>query len=328
MPSVSVVICAYTEDRWSTIVRGAASAVGGSLAPDELILVIDHNRALFERAKRHFGDVATVVENSRRRGLSGARNTGVDVARGEIVAFLDDDAVADADWLELLIAQYVDDSIVAVGGSARPAWPASRPPMYPTPGSALDPTAGPGEFDWVVGCTYLGQPTSASEVRNLMGCNMSLRRAAIVTAGGFGEELGRVGRIPLGGEETELCIRITAANPQATVIFEPSSAVSHEVAAARGTWGYFLRRCYAEGLSKASIARLQGATAALSTEKDYVVRVLGRGVLRELRAGRFQGAAAIVAGLGITGVGYVRGRLARSTSSNAHRVFEPAAAQA
>lgn len=328
MPTVSVVICAYTEDRWSTIVRGAESATGGSLAPDELILVIDHNRSLFERARQHFGDSATVVENSRRRGLSGARNTGVEVASGEIVAFLDDDAVADADWLELLIAHYADAGVVAVGGSARPAWPASRPPMYPTPGSATDPSAGPGEFDWVVGCTYLGQPTSASEVRNLMGCNMSMRRSMIVTAGGFGEELGRVGRIPLGGEETELCIRIAAANPRAKVIFEPRSAVSHEVAAVRGTWGYFLRRCYAEGLSKASIASLQGATAALSTEKDYVVRVLGRGVLRELRAGRLQGAAAIVAGLGTTGVGYVRGRLARGTGANAQRAFAPSPTRA
>lgn len=325
MPTVSVVICAYTEDRWSTIVRGAASAVGGSLAPDELILVIDHNRALFERARAHFGDTAIVVQNARRQGLSGARNTGVGVATGEIVAFLDDDAVADPNWLELLIAQYVDASVVAVGGSARPAWPTSRPAMYPTPGSAADPSAGPGEFDWVVGCTYLGQPTSVSEVRNLMGCNMTLRRDAVVSAGGFGEELGRVGRIPLGGEETELCIRIAALNPSAKVIFEPRSAVSHEVAAARGTWGYFLRRCYAEGLSKASIARLQGARAALSTEKDYVVRVLGRGALRELRAARLQGAAAIVAGLGFTGVGYVRGRLARGTGAHAQRVFDPAA---
>lgn len=297
--------------------------MGGSLAPDELILVIDHNRSLFERARHHFGDSATVIENTRRRGLSGARNTGVGVAQGEIVAFLDDDAVADEGWLELLIARYVGTDVVAVGGSARPAWPAARPRMYPTPGSATDPNAGPGEFDWVVGCTYLGQPTSTSEVRNLMGCNMSLRRAAIVEAGGFGEELGRVGRIPLGGEETELCIRITAANPSAKVIFEPRSTVSHEVEAARGTWGYFLRRCYAEGLSKASIARMQGQAAALSTEKDYVVRVLGRGALRELRAGRVEGAMAILAGLSVTGVGYVRGRLARGTGASAQRVFAP-----
>src|SRR5439155_542168 len=79
-----------------------------------------------------------------------ARTTGIDRAdRGDVIAFLDDDAVAEPDWLETMLRAYGDGSVMAVGGRIEPLWAAGRPGWFPP------------EFDWVVGCTYVGLPEHA-----------------------------------------------------------------------------------------------------------------------------------------------------------------------
>ncbi len=111
--TVSVVICAYTEVRWQQL-QLAVSSVEHQTDGIEVILVVDHNDVLLHRARRTWPK-HTVIPNTSRKGLSGARNTGIDVARGELVAFLDDDAFAQPDWIELMTAPFAD---AAVEGSA------------------------------------------------------------------------------------------------------------------------------------------------------------------------------------------------------------------
>src|SRR6266567_6901037 len=68
---ISVIICAYTEDRWNDLVAAIESVQQQTLSPREIIVVIDHNPGLLERARQHASGV--VVENTGARGLSGAR---------------------------------------------------------------------------------------------------------------------------------------------------------------------------------------------------------------------------------------------------------------
>jgi GT2 family glycosyltransferase len=276
--------------------------------PLEVIVVVDHKPALQDRVRRELVGVE-VTENTERRGLSGARNSGVRAARGSIVAFIDDDATADPGWLAGLTSVYSDDSVLAAGGGIWPAWDTGRPGWFPE------------EFDWVAGCSYRGLPERRAEVRNVIGCNMSFRREIFDEIGGFAHEVGRIGTRPLGGEETELCIRLRRHRPNGRVVYEPRAAVRHRVPAARTTLGYFRARCYAEGLSKAAIARFAGAADATSSERRYTTHVLGRGVARNARemvarrdwsAGRR--AAAIVFGLSVTIVGYVVASIIRPTT--------------
>lgn len=300
-PAISVVICAYTEARWHDLVAAVVAGQTQRHPAHEVIVVIDHNPALLARAASELPGVV-LIENVEQRGLSGARNSGLHVATGEVVAFIDDDAYGDPDWLESLAAGYADPSVMAVGGTIDPIWERGRPAWFPR------------EFDWVVGCTYRGMPEGRASVRNLIGCNMSFRKEIFDEVGGFAHSIGRLGDRPLGGEETELCIRVRQRWPDRTILFEPRAVVRHRVPAARGTVSYYRSRCYAEGLSKATVARLVGGGDALSTERGYALRVLGARVLRELggalrrgEAAALQRAAAIVFGLGVTTAGFVVG---------------------
>jgi GT2 family glycosyltransferase len=305
--TASVVVCAYTRERWSDILAAVASVRAQTTAAEEILLVVDHNPALLRGLAAHYAgrsDV-TVLANAGPRGLSAGRNTGIAAARGPVVAFLDDDAIAEPGWLAHLTAAYADPRVMAVGGRTMPLWASGERPAW-----------FPREFDWVVGCTYLGLPPGLVEVRNVLGGNASFRRTAFDAAGGFATGIGRSGdRRPLGCEETELCIRLRRALPDALLLTDDRAVIHHRVPPARERFGYFRARCYAEGLSKALVTRSVGAGAGLSTERRYTTRVLPAGVLRAVRdtlRGRAGGAgrpAAIVAGVTVTAAGYAVGVL-------------------
>lgn len=309
--TISVVICAYIEDRWDQICDAIGSVRKQSLPSLEIILVIDHNPALFQRAKTAFLDV-TVLQNQQAPGLSGARNTGAAHSQGDVIAFLDDDAAAHDDWLKFLADAYENPRIVGVGGLTLPRWQTTRPAWLPE------------EFYWVVGCNYRGMPPSGTPVRNLLGANMSFRRDAFNSVeGGFITGMGRASRgLPLGCEETQLCIRLRQQSPESIFVIDHKAVVWHNVFENRCTVPYFLSRCFAEGISKARVEASVGSNDALSAERVYMMRTLPPGVLRGIRD-LFRGdvagvgrAAAIIAGLGMSASGYVCGKLAHHPSSH------------
>lgn len=94
----AVVISSYTMDRWSDIGEAIRSVQSQETRADELVIVVDHNVELLNRCTIEF-PLLKVVGNSEAKGLSGARNSGVKASTGEIVAFLDDHAIADPAWL-------------------------------------------------------------------------------------------------------------------------------------------------------------------------------------------------------------------------------------
>lgn len=299
--SISVIICAFTEQRWEATRAAIDSARHQHLPPDEIILVIDHNPALLARARAEL-DGVTVVENSEPQGLSGSRNSGLAVAQGTWVAFLDDDASAEADWLAKLHARCLDPLVMGTGGAVDPLWLSQRPRWFPE------------EFYWVLGCSYRGLPETLTTVRNLYGGCTCIRKDVFDVVGGFRHGIGRVGSIPKGCEETELCIRAHQRWPEKVFLYEPAARIHHQVPAARATWRYFRSRCYGEGLSKAAIARFVGARDGLATERSYTLRTLPQGVWRGIGdallrrdASGLGRAAAIVVGLLATTAGYLVG---------------------
>jgi glucosyl-dolichyl phosphate glucuronosyltransferase len=268
----SVVVCVYTENRLPLIRAALDSIACQTLPPCQVIVVSDHNPELSGSLVAEYPDLK-VISNLFEKGLSGARNTGIEHAVGDVVAFLDDDAQAHPQWLETLLAAYDDESVLGVGGLVLADWNASGRPAWL-----------PEEFLWVVGCSYRGQPEVKAEVRNPIGANMSFRRSAFDQAGLFDASVGRTtaSSRPLGCEETEFSIRLRRLLPGARILYEPQAVVYHHVDQNRATWRYFLGRCRAEGCSKARVSRLSGASAALSSERNYIAHTIATAVRREL----------------------------------------------
>lgn len=299
--SVSVIVCGYTFDRWADICNAVNSIQAQSMPPREVILVVDNNPQLMLRLEARFPE-CRVIANAEEPGLSGARNTGIGAASGHFLAFLDDDAVAPAGWIEGMLRSFSDSRVLGVTTRVVPAWEGPGPNWFP------------GEFLWVVGCTNKDQQRGA--VRNLLGASMCITRAVFERVGGFDSRLGRrrLG-LPMGCEETEICMRAAAAIPAARFVYDDSVAVRHKVGTGRQTWRYFMRRCFAEGLSKSRFAGLE-QRGGLRTEWNYVTGTLATGFfgalfggLLSLDADRVLAALAIVGGLAAATAGFLYGRL-------------------
>lgn len=306
-PRVSVIICAYTTERWGDLVESVVSIERQTHPAGETLVVVDRCPELLARARAELRGVS-VFANAHRGGLSGSRQTGADNAHGDVLAFLDDDALADEGWLAALVRAYDDPLVLGAGGFVEPWWVEGQPSWFPS------------EFNWVVGCSHPGLPEERRPVRNLIGANMSMRAEVLRRVGGFEMQLGRTYEGKGAGstaEETELCIRASRLHPGSCWLYVPEARVRHRVPPARGTWRYFLRRCQMEGRAKALIAELEGDSVALEAERSYVRSLLPVAVLRELRrllGGRLDSlarASAIATGLAVTALAYVRARARR-----------------
>jgi glucosyl-dolichyl phosphate glucuronosyltransferase len=298
-PTVSVIICAYTEDRWWQLKNSVASVETQTSPPIEIIVCIDHNEQLLRKSEEYFGKARPVgmiplivVPNKYDGRLGSARNTATEFASGEVFAYLDDDAVAAPDWLERLIVPYDDERVGAVGGAPLPVFEAGRPPWFPH------------EFDWVFGCAYRGLPLTRAPLAHLIGANMSARRTALRDVGGFHSD---------DHDDMDMCHRI--AHARYKVLYEPLAIVHHFVPTTRTTWHYFWRRCYFVNQGKVeAFANMQEASS-LGAELTFVTRTLTTGVSAEIRQvirGDLYGLArvgAMITGIALAGLGHLSGRL-------------------
>ena len=301
--SVAVVVCTSSHERLDLLLECVESIGFGERKPDELFIVVDRNRALAEHLATALPPPARVLE-SERGGLSHARNAGIEAARADLVAFVDDDAVVDRRWLACLVEAFeADERVLGAGGPIEPRWGAERRWLC-------------DELLWVVGCTYAGHREDAGPIRNPIGANMAFRRSRLVSLGGFAAGFGKRGRTLGTCEETELSLRLERAEGPGRIHFVPGARVRHFVPPARISWRLLLRRSVSEGLSKGRLGRMYSAPA-LGTERRYVRRLLlsalpgllARG-LRSRDWAPLAGGAAVVVSLVLSGAAFVAGSVA------------------
>jgi len=298
---VSVIVCAYTLERWQLLVESLQSLTHQELQPVEVILSIDHNTELYQRCVAELPALLSdapwqfrVIENRFDTRLGGARTTAAEIATGEILAFLDDDAAATTSWLRCLTQAYDDPAVVAVGGAPIASYETPRPRWIPH------------ECNWVFGCAYRGLPERRAPVEHLIGANMSVRREVLLSWGGFQSD---------NHDDMDLSHRAIHGYGASAVLFEPGAVVHHFVPTSRLTWRYFWRRCFYVNRGKVSAFRNLEKASNLRAELNFVRRSLSGAAVAEGRAlvrgdlfapVRY---AALVSAIVLGGSGAVLGRL-------------------
>ena len=298
--SVAVVVCAASREREGLLRECLRSLLEGRRVPDEVLVVIDHNPVL-EASVAGWLPRAVRLLRSESQGISASRNSGLRAASSDVVAFVDDDASVEPDWLVRVMEPFeASDHLLGAGGPVLPRWGEGRRWL-------------PDELLWVVGCTYAGHREDAGSIRNPIGCNMAFRRRELTAAGGFSTAFGKQGDTLITCDETEVGLRIERAHGPGRIRFLPAARVRHFIPAKRIGWRTLVLRCVSEGRSKARLRRLYGGSA-LGAEREYAQRLVMRAVPRLVVRGIARrdlqsvlGAAAILVSLAVTAAAYCAG---------------------
>lgn len=198
-PRVSVVVCAYNAER--TMAACLASLEKLNYPNYEVVVINDGSNDRTRAISEQFDYVRLI--NQENKGLSAARNVGIEAADGEIVAFTDSDCVADPDWLTYLVGTFLRSGKSAVGG-----------PNFPPPEDTLVPSAvavSPG------GPTHVLLNDEVAE--HIPGCNMAFKKKVLQEINGF-DPVFRAA-----GDDVDLCWRLQ--NAGYPIGFSPAAIVWH-----------------------------------------------------------------------------------------------------
>jgi glycosyltransferase involved in cell wall biosynthesis len=302
---VSVVVCTYTMDRYDVFTAAVESVLDQTYDPIEVVLVIDGNPAVYERAVEEFGDYENVVisDNEENQGISYSRTRGAELASGEIVAFIDDDGVAEEDWIKKHVRAYDETDAVAVAGYVAPNWRSEKPEFFPE------------EFYWLVGCTEPGFAEDGEEVRNGYGSNVSYKLDVFLEVGGYDVNTGRKGDRHIQAHEAPVGIRIREEYGNGVVYVE-DAVVHHTLFEYRGEFRWLMFRSFWQGFSKRVMELLYPGSQENESAflKELFIRALPsrvRQTVSERSTEPAKEALAILIFTGAVGLGYVYGVIRR-----------------
>jgi glucosyl-dolichyl phosphate glucuronosyltransferase len=260
----SVIVPTFNRDRLLAPTLDDLLAQSADVAHE--IIVVDNNSTdgtsalIHAYAARSGGVVRYVFEG--RQGLSVARNAGIGVARGGVLAFVDDDVRVHRGWLQALADAYrAHPNAWGVGGQVILGLPERRPPWF-DPGSRIT------EY---LSRLNLGDETL--QIRypvSMLGANMSVTRAALSRVGLFNPDLGYAGTRRITNEDMEMSFRIYRAG--GALFYCGQAAVTHPVPAARLTKRWLRQRAYWEG-------RSVGLGTGYEHNERTAIKVIGRAAL-------------------------------------------------
>jgi glycosyltransferase involved in cell wall biosynthesis len=247
-PLVSVVVSTYSEERFSDLINLLYSLNDQTYRNFEVIIVVEKSKELFNKLHEYVKEKqflnARLSFNCGRQGLSSARNLGIRQAGGEIIAFIDDDALASPAWLQEMVKTYSDHpDAIGVTGPIIPLWESKSMDWCPK------------EYYWLFACTHEAV-SRAHPVRNGYGANISFKKDILDKYGAFKQSLGSQGDFrPTTAEETELSYRLTNITDK-IIIYNPGITVNHRVLLYRFSPEYLWERAKREGFSKILIRKM------------------------------------------------------------------------
>jgi glucosyl-dolichyl phosphate glucuronosyltransferase len=246
-PVVSVVICSHNR---SADVSECLAALIPQIGPGAEVILVDSasdpkNEA--EMAKLATLYPAVNLTRVDQPGLSLARNRGVQLAAGDWIAFLDDDAVPFPDWLAklLTVVTAASPTQAVIGGGIYPRWPDGMT------GDHLSQ-----RWKMFLSLAEADRPGSVTDGYTVNGANYVIRRRVLLDVGGFSEKLGRVGGSLISGDDNQVTNSVLGAGFDAG--FDPAFKVYHKISRERLKISWILRRTFWEGVSEMRIFRSGG----------------------------------------------------------------------
>ena len=244
-PKISLVVCSFNG---ASTIRETLDGLQRLDYPEYEVIVI--NDGSKDSTPDIVSDYPVRLINTENRGLSEARNTGISVANGEIIAFIDDDAYPDIHWLRFLALSMMDGRYVGVGGPNLPApndgWKAEAIANAPGPNPVL---------------------LSDTVAEHIPGCNMAFRKAHLEAINGF-DPTFRVA-----GDDVDLCWRLR--EPGGIIGFAPAAVVWHH--RRKSVYKYWWQQV-GYGRAEALLERKWPEKYNLFGQLDWRGRIYGRGV--------------------------------------------------
>lgn len=257
---VSVVVCAHSSERYQDLMELLESINNQTYENMEIVVVVDGNPEIYQKIRSLEGDDMKIFLNKKNMGNNYSRNLAIKHTTGDIVAFIDDDAIAEKNWVNNIVETFTEDKdIGVVTGDIIPKWIDDSMKWFPQ------------DLHWIISCTYSEMPTTKQEVRNGFGCNLSFKKELFEQIGLFDAKLGKIGDSWTAGEEADLCSRILKETNK-KVLFNPDVRVEHKVYPYRIEIKNVLERSFVEGYSKALLKNQH--RSELSTESSYIKKLL------------------------------------------------------
>ncbi len=237
---ISIVICTYNRAAMLADTLASWLDVDRTGISTELVIVdnasSDDTSSVVDEFKQYREERVTYVFENR-QGLSHARNRGIAIAAGRLIAFVDDDIFFQREWLQRLMAGFAEHPEAdGIGGKSIPTFEVARP-------------------SWLSNAMmrFYGSTESGDSSRRMaypehpFGVNMAFRREVFLRVGGFRTDLGRIGTSLLSSEEKELFYRMNQAG--LGVFYAADAILLHRVPAARVEQSWVLDRAYWQGIS-------------------------------------------------------------------------------
>jgi glycosyltransferase involved in cell wall biosynthesis len=271
---VSVIVPSYTMRRLGDIFELIKSIKAQTYPYIEAIIVVERSKQLLDSIKDYAernGNTRLKIVLSDKPGATSARNSGINLAEGEYLAFIDDDARLSQDWAAELVKTYHDESVAGVTGTILPLWEDGAERWFPA------------ELDWIIGCSRWLSGDGIKETRSVLGTNASFRKDALKLAGSYSSALGarksRQSEWGVIAEEAELSLRVKQ-NTGKRIVHNPELVVHHRVAGYKLRWGFIAQRSY-------QVGRTRWLIKSLGTETGHEAGTLGTEyrLLRRILAG-------------------------------------------
>ncbi len=250
LPHITVIICSHNGAR--TLRDTFAGLARVDYPKFDVVLIDDGSTDDTAAIAREHGAHVISTEN---RGLSSARNTGMEAARGELIVYLDDDAWPDQNWLRYLAETFRDPLHAAVGG------PNLAPPDTGEIADCVDNAPG--------GPVHVLLDDRCAE--HVPGCNMAFRRARLQELGGFDPQYRAA------GDDVDVCWRVLERGW--TIGFHPAAQVWHH---RRKTIGAYWRQQRGYGKAEALLERKWPAKYNIIGHVAWGGRLYGKGLTHVL----------------------------------------------